>query len=88
MHIHGMNPQSAYLASLTNSEQAAAATRAAETRKKLLRSAQSLAAQSAPAAGQSEETAWLGQWSDARNNEGLAGDEYHPSVPGKDPDLG
>jgi hypothetical protein len=88
MHIHGMNPQSAYLDSLTNSERAAEAARAAETRKKLLRGAQSLAAQSAPVESQSGDAVWLGQWQAAQNNEGLAGDEYHPSIPGKDPDLG
>jgi hypothetical protein len=88
MHIHGMNPQSAYLDSLSNSERAAAAARAAEARKKLLRGAQSLAAQAAPVASEADGAQWASQWQGAQNNEGLAGDEYHPSVPGKDPDFG
>jgi hypothetical protein len=88
MHIHGMSPQSASLDSLSNSERAAAATRAEETRKKLLRNAQGLTAQSAPAESHADDTLWLGQWKSAQNNEGLSGDEYHPTTPGKDPDFG
>ena len=96
MHIHGMNSGSAYLDSLSNSERAAAAAPAEETRKKLLRNAQSLAAQAAPAESHADDTLWLGHWtsaqnraqSSAQNNEGLSGDEYRPSLPGKDPDLG
>jgi hypothetical protein len=88
MHIHGMNSGSAYLDSLSNSERAAAAARAEETRKKLLRNAQSLAAQAAPAESHGNDTVWLGQWTSAQNNEGLSGDEYRPSLPGKDPDFG
>ncbi len=88
MHIHGMNPQSAFLASLANSERAAAAARAEETRKKLLRSAQSIAAESAPGDSDLDSAQWASQWQSAQNNEGLAGDEYHPSIPGKDPDFG
>ncbi len=88
MHIHGINPQSAFIDSLSNSERAASAARAAETRKKLLRSAQSLAGQSAPGEVQADDAIWLSQWQSAQNNEGLADDEYHPSLPGKDPDFG
>jgi hypothetical protein len=88
MHIHGMNAQSAYIDSLSNSERAAEAARAAETRKKLLRSAQSLAGESAPVEPEPDGAQWASQWQGAQNNEGLAGDEYHPSLPGKDPDLG
>jgi hypothetical protein len=88
MHIHGMNPQSATLDSLANGERAAAAARAEETRKKLLRDAQTIAGRNAIPGGQSEDAIWLGQWQSAQNNEGLAGDEYHPSFSGKDPDLG
>jgi hypothetical protein len=88
MHIHGMNSGSAYLDSLSSSEKAASAARAEETRKKLLRSAQSLSAQSAPAEPHADNTLWLGQWSSAQNNEGLGGDEYRPTIPGKDPDFG
>jgi hypothetical protein len=88
MHIHGINPGSAYLDSLSSSEKAASATRAEEARKKLLRDAQSLTAQSAPAESHANGTLWLGQWNSARNNEGLGGDEYHPTLPGKDPDFG
>jgi|HubBroStandDraft_2_1064218.scaffolds.fasta_scaffold1413431_1 hypothetical protein len=88
MHIHGINPGSAYLDSLSGSEKAASAARAEETRKKLLGGAQGLTAQSAPAESHADETLWLGQWTSAQNNEGLGGDEYHPTTPGKDPDFG
>jgi hypothetical protein len=88
MHIHGMNPQSAFLDSLANSERAAAAARAEETRKKLLRSAQSITGHAAPVEPDADGARWASQWQGAQNNEGLAGDEYHPSLPGKDPDFG
>jgi hypothetical protein len=88
MHIHGMSPQSAYLDSLSGSEKAASAARAEEARKKLLRDAQNLTAQSAPAESHPDGTLWLGQWNSAQNNEGLGGDEYHSTIPGKDPDFG
>jgi hypothetical protein len=88
MHIHGMNPQSAYLSSLANSERAAAAARAEETRKKLLRSAQSLTGELARVEPDPEDPQWASQWQNAQNHEGLAGDEYRPSFPGKDPDFG
>jgi hypothetical protein len=88
MHIHGMNSGSAYLDSLASGEKAASAARAEEARKKLLRDAQNLSAQSAPAESHADGTLWLGQWTNAQNNEGLGGDEYRPSLPGKDPDFG
>ena len=88
MHIHGMNPQSAWLDSLTNSERASEAARAAEARKRLLRSAQTIPGQSAPLEEEPDGAQWASQWQSAQNNEGLAGDEYRPSTSGKDPDLG
>jgi hypothetical protein len=88
MHIHGTNPQSSYLDSLSNSERAAAAARAEESRKKLLRSAQTLAGQSAPVTSEVDGAQWASQWQSAQNNEGLGGDEYRSSFPGRDPDFG
>jgi hypothetical protein len=88
MHIHGMNPQSAYVDSLANSERAAADARAEQTRKKLLRHAEFLAGQSSPAEQDPDGAQWASQWQSTQNNEGLAGDAYRPSTPGKDPDFG
>ncbi len=86
MHIHpaaiGLQPISSYAA---GNERAAAAQRAAEIRKRLLKSAQS---------GEDEATAdpdanlLIGQWLDSRHSQVLPGDEYHAAAQGKDPDLG
>ena len=84
MHVHpaavGLHAINTY--ALAN-ERAASAQRAAETRKRLLKSAQSIAAGSDPDA-----TLLIGQWLDSRHSQVLPGDEYHAAAEGKDPDLG
>lgn len=88
MHIHGnfMNLHSASLDSATNSERAAAAQRAAETRKKLLNKALDLNGQASP-----EETLLIGNWLDARHSQVpgriLPGDEYRTAASGRDTDF-
>ncbi|MFZ0337660.1 MAG: hypothetical protein WAL45_06480 [Terracidiphilus sp.] len=86
MHMHpaaiGLQPISSYAA---GNERAAAAQRAAETRKRLLRSAQSIEGQ---ATTDPDATLLIGQWLDSRHSQVLAGDEYHAAAEGKDPDLG
>ncbi|MGB6689537.1 MAG: hypothetical protein WBE76_17010 [Terracidiphilus sp.] len=85
MHIHGagMNPNAANLYSTGAAENAAAARRAAETRKKLARNAQEIDSTSTP-----EQGFLVGQWMDSRHSQVLSEDEYHPSAAGKDPDFG
>jgi hypothetical protein len=85
MHIHGnlMSVNAANLYSAAQGERAAAAQRAAETRRKLLKSAAEPEAASSP-----DEAFMIGQWMDARHSQVLTGDEYHAAVSGKDPDLG
>ncbi len=83
MHIHGsFGIQSANLYSAANSERAAAAQRAEETRKKLLRKAQEIGGESSP-----EETLLIGQWLDARHSQVLSGDEYHTAASGKNSEF-
>jgi hypothetical protein len=93
MHVHGshMNLNSANLYSAAGAEKAAAASRAAETRKKLLKSAGELDGVSG-----SEEGSIFGHWMDSAEsqplnqgtNQGMSEDEYHPGTTGRDPDFG
>jgi len=85
MHIHGngMNVNAANLYSAAQGERAAAAERAAEVRKKLLKSASGLDAAASP-----EETLLISQWMDGRHSQVLSGDAYHAAASGKDPDFG
>jgi hypothetical protein len=85
MHIHGnlMNIQEAELYAAAQSERAAAARRAAEVRKRLLKSAQNVEGDATP-----EETLLIGQWLDSRNSQVQSPDQYHASSSGKDPDFG
>jgi hypothetical protein len=66
MHIHGnsMDINAADFYSAAQGERAAAARRAADTRKKLLRDARELEAEASP-----DETALIGQWLDARHSQ-------------------
>jgi hypothetical protein len=85
MHIH-MNPLSVQAASFflaAQGERAAAAQRAAETRKKLLKSASAIGDEAS-----AEETLLIGQWRDGRHSQVLGGDEYRSAGSGKDPDFG
>ena len=80
MHIHpsaiGLHPINSYAA---GNERAASA----ETRKRLLKAAQSAAAAATP-----EENLLIGQWLDSRHSQVLPGDSYHAASEGEDPDLG
>ena len=88
MHIHGnhMNMNSANLSALAGANQAAAAQRAADVRKKLLKYATSAATDAEPgsAPGSSEETVWVGRWMEETPSQTLPGDEYHAGGSGKD----
>ncbi len=77
-----MSVQSASF-SAAQGERAAAAQRAAEVRKRLLKSLQSIESDADPDA-----TLLIGQWLDSRHSQVLPGDEYHAAAEGKDPDLG
>jgi len=89
MHVHGshMNLNSANLYSAAGAEKAAAASRAAETRKKLLKSAGDLEGVSDLGEG-----ALFGRWMDSAEsqptNQGISEDEFHPGGSGRDPDFG
>ncbi len=86
MHIHpaaiGLQPISSDAA---GNERAAAAQRAAEIRKRLLKSAQSVEDE---AATDPDANLLIGQWLDSRHSHVLPGDEYHAAAEGNDPDLG
>ena len=83
MHIHGNMPNinAAEFSSVSNSE--IAARRAAEVRKRLLKSAQSIAA-----GADTEESAFNGQWMDALHSQVLSEDEYHGGKKGKGQGFG
>lgn len=85
MHIHGshMNLNSASLYSLAGAEKAAAAQRAADVRKKLLKGAAETDGAASP-----EEEFLIGGWMDSRHSQALSGDEYQASASGKDPEFG
>lgn len=85
MHIHGnsMNIQTANFNAVGNSERAAASQKAAEVRKRLLKSAANIDADSDPDA-----TLLVGQWLDSRHSQVLSEGEYHSAASGKDPDFG
>ena len=90
MHIHGnsMNVNAANFYSVGNGEKSAAAQRAAEVRKRLLKSAAGVNSAASP-----EETLMIGQWLDARPNSvpGQAeSDAEDPAAAasGRDPDFG
>ena len=84
MHIHtfavGLQTISS---SAAGNERAAAAEQAAETRRRLQKSAQAMETEADPDA-----TLLLGQWLDARPSQALPGDAYHAAEEGKDIDLG
>jgi len=86
MHIHpaaiGQHPINI---SAAGNERAAAAQRAAEVRKRLLKSAAEIDADSN---SDPDATLLVGQWLDSRHSQVLPGDEYRDAASGKDPDLG
>ena len=85
MHVHpaavGLHSINTYAAG--NDHSAAAAQRAAEVRKRLLKSAASVDADTDPNA-----TLLVGQWLDSRHSQVLPQDEYHTAAAGKDPNFG
>jgi hypothetical protein len=84
MHIHGsqMNPNAVNPFSAA-AEKAVAAQRAADVRKKLMKSATDIEGVSSP-----EEAFMVGQWMDSRHSQVQSQDQYHASAAGKDPDVG
>jgi hypothetical protein len=84
MHIHGsqMNPNAVNPFSAA-AEKAVAAQRAADVRKKLMKSATDIEGVSSP-----EEAFMVGQWMDSRHSQVQSQDQYHASAAGKDPDFG
>jgi hypothetical protein len=84
MHIHGnqwnLNAVNPYSAAAEN---AAARQRAAETRKKLLKSAAEIEGAATP-----EETLLNGQWLDSRHSQTESEDQYRASAAGRDSDFG
>ena len=89
MHIHGnsMNINAANFYNAAQNEKTAAAQRAADVRKKLLKGASEIEGASTP-----EGTLLIGQWMDSRHSQvqspSESQDQYHPSAAGKDPDFG
>ena len=85
MHIHGaaMNNYAIGFNSAKQTDKTAAAQRAAETRRKLLKSAQSI-----DGSMDSTEGLLIGQWLDSRHSQVQSEDQYHTVVSGKDPDVG
>jgi hypothetical protein len=85
MHIHGnsMSINAANFYSAAQNEKTAAAQRAADVRKKLLKGAAEIEGASTP-----EESLLIGQWMDSRHSQVQSEDEYHTSASGKDPEFG
>jgi hypothetical protein len=84
MHIHGnsMAVNAANLYFAAQDEGAAAAQRAAEIRKKLLKGALQIDGTSTP-----EETLLIGQWMDPRHSQVQSEDQYHSNAEGRDLDF-
>ena len=85
MHIHGnsMSVNATDFYSAAQGEKTAAARRAAQIRKKLLKGASEIEGAATP-----EESLLIGQWMDSRHSQVLGEDEYHTVASGKDPDFG
>ena len=85
MHIHGnsMAVNAANFYAAAQGERAAAAQRAAEVRKKLLKGASEIEGATTP-----EETLMISQWLDSRHSQTESEDQYHATAAGKDPDFG
>jgi len=64
-------------------ERAAAAQRAAEVRKRLLKSGSEIEGAATP-----EESLLIGQWMDSRHSQLQSEEQYHTAVAGRDPDFG
>jgi hypothetical protein len=69
--------------SAAQGEKTAAAQRATDNRRKLLKSASEIESAASP-----EETLMIGQWLDSRHSQVQSEDQYHASAAGKDPEFG
>jgi hypothetical protein len=78
-----MNVNAANSYSVGNGEKAAAAHRAADVRKRLLKSAGAVEEAATP-----EETALIGRWLNAQPGRSGSDDEYHAAASGRDSDFG
>ena len=85
MHIYGnsMSINAADFYSAGEYEKAAAAQRAANVRKKLLKGASEIEGAATP-----EESLLISQWLDSRHSQVQSEDEYHTAAEGKDSDFG
>jgi len=89
MHIHGnsMSINAIDLYSAAQGRKAAAAERAAEVRKRLLKNSSLVAGGETP-----EETLMIGHWLDSQHtqvqSQDQSQDQYHSSPAGKVPDFG
>jgi len=85
MHIHGnsMSINAASFYSAAQNEKAAAAQRAADVRKKLLKGAAEIEGAATP-----EETLLIGQWMDSRHSQVQSEDQYRTSASGRASDFG
>ena len=84
MHIHAsqMNMNATSLYSAAGAEKAAAAQRAADVRKKLMKSASDIDGVSNP-----DEAFLIGQWTDSRHSQVESAEQYHTAASGKDSDF-
>jgi hypothetical protein len=78
-----MSINAASFYSAAQNEKTAAAQRAADVRKKLLKGASEIQDASTP-----EEALLIGQWMDSRHSQVQSQDEYHTTEEGKDSDCG
>ena len=89
MHIHAsqMNMNATSLYSAAGAEKAAAAQRAADIRRKLMKSASDIEGVPSP-----DEAFMIGQWMDSRHSQVESPDQnnaqYHAGASGKVPDFG
>jgi hypothetical protein len=78
-----MSINAANFYSAAENDKTSAAQRAADVRKKLLKSASEIEDLATP-----EESLLIGQWMDSRHSQVESEDEYRTSAEGKDPDFG
>ena len=85
MHIHGnsMIVNAANFYGAAQGERAAAAQRAAEVRKRLLKSGSEIEGAATP-----EESLLIGQWMDSRHSQVESPEQYSNCLSGKDPEFG
>lgn len=82
MHIHGSQMNSSAINLYAAADRAAAAQRAADVRKKLMKTG------AAEGVEDTEETLMVGKWLGAAQGQSDQDTEYHTTVAGKDSDFG